>query len=50
MEAMGAAAVVIMNEAITATAEKRPFGAIHRKLAAELVIRESTRAVPGKSS
>ncbi|MGC2694415.1 MAG: LacI family DNA-binding transcriptional regulator [Candidatus Angelobacter sp.] len=50
MEAMGAAAVVIVNDAITAAAENRSFGAIHRKLAAELVIRESTRAVPGKSS
>jgi len=46
MEAMGAAAVTIVNDAITAAAENRSFGAIHRKLAAELVIRESTRAVP----
>jgi LacI family transcriptional regulator len=50
MEAMGASAVVIVNDAITAAAENRSLGAIHRKLAAELVIRESTRAVPGKSS
>jgi LacI family transcriptional regulator len=46
MEAMGSAAVVIANDAITAAAENRTVGAIHRKLAAELVIRESTRAVP----
>ncbi len=46
MEAMGAAAVAIVNDAITAGAENRSFTAVHRKLAAELVIRESTRAVP----
>lgn len=46
MEAMGSAAVVIVNDAITAAAENRSFGAIHRKLAAEVVIRESTRAMP----
>ncbi len=49
MEAMGAAAVVIVNDAITAAAENRAFGVIHRKLAAELVVRESTRAVPSES-
>jgi LacI family transcriptional regulator, galactose operon repressor len=46
MEAMGSAAVAIVNDAITAGAENRSFTAVHRKLAAELVIRESTRAVP----
>jgi len=46
MEAMGTAAVTIVNDAITAAAENRTLGAIHRKLAAELVIRDSTRAIP----
>jgi hypothetical protein len=46
MEAMGTAAVNIIVDAISASAEKRKFPAVHRKLAAELAIRESTRA-PG---
>src|SRR6185312_1008670 len=46
MEAMGAAAVSILIEAITAAAENRSGSAVHRKLPSELVIRESTRAVP----
>jgi LacI family transcriptional regulator len=49
MEAMGAAAVVIVNDAITAASENRSFGVVHRKLAAELVVRESTRAVRNES-
>src|SRR5215467_8793702 len=44
MEAMGTAAVNIIVDAISAAAEKRKFPAVHRKLAAELAIRESTRA------
>jgi LacI family transcriptional regulator len=43
MEAMGASAVNIIVDAISAGAENRRFTAIHRKLASELVIRESTR-------
>ena len=46
MEAMGTAAVNIIVDAISAAAEKRKVPAVHRKLAAELAIRESTRA-PG---
>jgi DNA-binding LacI/PurR family transcriptional regulator len=43
MEAMGASAVNIIVDAISAGADNRRFPAVHRKLAAELVIRESTR-------
>ena len=46
METMGSAAVSILIEAITAAAENRSGSAVHRKLPSELVIRESTRAVP----
>ena len=46
MEAMGASAVSILIEGISAAAENRSGSAIHRKLPAELVIRESTQAVP----
>jgi LacI family transcriptional regulator len=46
MEAMGTAAVTIVNDAITAAAENRALPAVHRRLAAELVIRDSTRAIP----
>jgi LacI family transcriptional regulator len=46
MEAMGASAVSILLEGISAAAENRSGSAIHRKLPAELVIRESTQAVP----
>lgn len=45
MEAMGAAAVNIIVDAINARADNRRFPAVHRKLASELVIRESTRSV-----
>src|SRR5215467_8741165 len=43
MEAMGASAVNIIVDAISAGAENRKMPAVHRRLAAELVIRESTR-------
>jgi len=46
MEAMGTAAVNIIVDAISAAAENRKFPAVHRKLASELAIRESTRAMP----
>jgi len=45
LEAMGAAAVNIIVDAITAGADNRRFPAVHRKLASELVSRESTRAL-----
>jgi LacI family transcriptional regulator len=45
MEAMGAAAVNIVVDAINAAGEDRKFIAVHRKLPAELVIRESTRVL-----
>jgi LacI family transcriptional regulator len=43
MEAMGASAVGIVVDGINAVLEKRELGATHRKVAPELVIRESTR-------
>lgn len=42
MEAMGAMAVTILLESISAVQEKRKLQAVHRKLAPELVVREST--------
>jgi LacI family transcriptional regulator len=45
MEAMGAASVGIVLEGINAVLEKRDVGAIHRKVAPELVVRESTRSL-----
>jgi len=45
MEAMGASAVNIIVDAISAGADNRKTPAVHRKLASELVIRESTRAL-----
>ena len=45
MEAMGASAVSILIDGISAAAENRSGAAIHRKLPAELVIRESTQSV-----
>jgi LacI family transcriptional regulator len=44
MEAMGGAAVNIIVDAINAGSENRKVSAVHRKLASELVIRESTRS------
>jgi LacI family transcriptional regulator len=43
METMGAMAVSITIDAINAAVEKRKTSAIHRKVAPELVVRESTR-------
>jgi len=47
MEALGSASVGIVLEAINATIEEREFEVVHRKLAPELVVRESSRSVPG---
>ncbi len=43
MEAMGASAVGIVLDGINAVLEKRDVAASHRKVAPELVVRESTR-------
>ena len=45
MEAMGASAVGIVVDGINAVLEKREVGATHRKVAPELVVRESTRSL-----
>ncbi len=45
MEAMGATAVNIILDGINAVQEKREVGAVHRKMAPELVVRESTRSL-----
>ncbi len=45
MEAMGVLAVSIVVEGIKAVLEKRETSATHRKVAPELVVRESTRSV-----
>jgi LacI family transcriptional regulator len=45
MEALGSAAVGIVMEGINAATEDREFEPLHRKLAPELVVRESSRAV-----
>ncbi len=50
MEAMGAAAVSIIMDGITATAENREFSAVRRHLAPELVLRESTRSLPSSAA
>ena len=44
MEAMGAGAVGIVLEGIKSVLEKREVAAHHRKVAPELVVRESTRS------
>jgi len=46
MEQLGAVAVSIMADGINAVVEKRPVPTVHRKLAPELAVRESTRRVP----
>jgi len=46
LEAMGAAAVNIMVDALNSVAENRKILAMHRKLPSEVVVRESTRAIP----
>ena len=45
MEAMGSTSVSILLEAIDAMQKTRDFSALHRKVAPELVVRESTRSV-----
>ena len=45
MEAMGEMAVSIIVDGINAVQEKREVKAVHRKLAPELAVRESTRSV-----
>jgi LacI family transcriptional regulator len=45
MEALGSVAVGIAMEGINAAIEERELKAVHRKLAPELVVRESTRAL-----
>jgi LacI family transcriptional regulator len=44
MENLGATAVRLVTDAIAARLEHREFTAVHRRLAPELVVRESTRA------
>jgi LacI family transcriptional regulator len=44
MEAMGTTAVQIVVDSIRAAVERRDGNVIHRKVAPELVVRESTRA------
>jgi len=45
MEAMGAAAAGIVVNAINGALEKKPPRAMHRKMAPELIVRESTRSL-----
>jgi LacI family transcriptional regulator len=45
MEAMGASAVGIVVDGINGVLEKRELSASHRKVAPELVVRESTRSL-----
>ena len=45
MEAMGVSAVGIVVDGINAVLEKRELSATHRKVAPELVVRESTRSL-----
>jgi LacI family transcriptional regulator len=45
MEAMGSAAVELVVEALTAELRPEEASVVHRKMAPELVVRESTRAV-----
>jgi LacI family transcriptional regulator len=45
MEAMGSLAVTLVATGINSALEKREVTAVHRKVAPELVVRESTRAV-----
>ena len=46
MEAMGAMAANLVVEGINAVLEKREVSAVHRKMAPELAVRESTRSIP----
>jgi LacI family transcriptional regulator len=45
METMGASAVGVVLDGINAVLEKREVAPSHRKVAPELVVRESTRSV-----
>jgi len=45
MEMMGTVTATIVLEAINATLEKKPTPTIHRRIAPELIVRESTRSV-----
>jgi LacI family transcriptional regulator len=45
MEALGTAAVGLVLEAVNAAFEEREFEVVHRKLAPELVVRESSRTI-----
>jgi DNA-binding LacI/PurR family transcriptional regulator len=45
MEVMGATAVGLVVDGINAVLEKRETTAAHRKVAPELVVRESTRSL-----
>lgn len=45
MESMGSLAVSIVVDGINSVLEKREVAALHRKIAPELVVRESTRSV-----
>ena len=45
MEVMGAAAATLVIEAINAVVENKPVRPVHRKLAPELIVRESTRSL-----
>ena len=45
MESMGAMAVGILVDSINASQESREFSAAHERVAPELVVRESTRAL-----
>jgi DNA-binding LacI/PurR family transcriptional regulator len=45
MEAMGALAANLVVEGINAVLEKREVSAVHRKMAPELTVRESTRSL-----
>ena len=46
MEAMGAMAANLAIEGIKAVLEKREITAVHRRMAPELAVRESTRSLP----
>jgi LacI family transcriptional regulator len=46
LEAMGVAAINIAMDALNSAAENRKISAVHRKLSSEIVVRESTRAIP----
>jgi DNA-binding LacI/PurR family transcriptional regulator len=45
METMGASAVGVVLDGINAVLEKREMTATHRKVAPELVVRESTKSL-----